>query len=404
MKKSRRAGRSRVNASLFLCVANLGILTACTGSPSPKTNAGAGTGGDTSTASGGAANAGGSSSGGATVGTTCPAPLDLGVRFVGRVDGCDPSGVRMAWSGTGFVGKFKGTGLTIELKDSSNQYTVLIDGQATPTLKTIKGQQTYTLASGLTDSEHTIEFYRRTEASQGTSLVLNIEALVGDAGIGEMLTPPAAATHKLEVIGDSITCGYGDEGIFPCAFSPDTENNYLAYGSILARALGAELSTVAWSGKGVYSNYGGNRVEPLPALYDLTIPTDYKHPWSFAWQPDLVVINLGTNDYSASTDPTDTQFETAYQTLLEHIRSKYAEAFILCTIGPLLSGTDLDAVRRNIQAAIAARSSAGDTHLEYYELKTPNGTPNGCDYHPSLATQAAMAAELEAEIHTQLGW
>jgi lysophospholipase L1-like esterase len=330
-------------------------------------------------------------------------PLDLSVRFVGRVDGCDPTGVRMAWSGTGFVGKFKGTGIRVELSDSPNQYTILIDGDLQPVLKTTKGRNTYALATGLSHQEHTVEFYRRTEASQGVTLVLDVEPEQGDAGVGELLTPPAANARRIEVIGDSITCGYGDEGT-ACQFSPDTENNYLAYGSILARSLDAELSTVAWSGKGVYSNYGGNRVEPLPALYDQTIPSDYKHPWPFLWQPNLVVINLGTNDYSGNTDPTDTQFETAYQSFLEHIRGKYPDAYILCTNGPMLPPDDLGKMRENAIAAVTARQAAGDTNLKYYDMKTPNAEPVGCDYHPNLATQAAMAAELATEIEADLGW
>jgi hypothetical protein len=76
---------------------------------------------------------------------------------------------------------------------------------------------------------------------------------------------------------------------------------------VLARSLDAELSTVAWSGKGVYNNYNGNRVEPMPKLYDRAVPNDKNSPWDFSWQPDLIIINLGTNDYSTNNDPTDTQ-------------------------------------------------------------------------------------------------
>src|ERR1700690_2919506 len=109
--------------------------------------------------------AGGSSATGGSSAAACPALPDLGVRFVGRVDACGSSGVRMAWSGTGFIGKFKGTGINVHLNDSPNQYTVLIDSTLMPKLITVAGDQTYTLASGLTDAEHTVEFYRRTEAS-----------------------------------------------------------------------------------------------------------------------------------------------------------------------------------------------------------------------------------------------
>ena len=141
----------------------------------------------------------------------------------------------------------------------------------------------------------------------------------------------------------------------------------------------------------------------MPTLYDTTIPSDSGHPWNFAPQADLVVINLGTNDYSTGTGPTTDQFVSTYQTFLEHIRSKYPAAYILCTMGPLLSGTALSTVRTNIGTAIAGRASAGDTKVKYYEIQTANTNP-GCDYHPSLDTQAAMAAELEVEVKADLGW
>ncbi len=395
-----------------LALSSASVLLACsgtkTGSVAKDAGVASGTGGSSS--SGGSSGDGGSggaagttSVGGNDAGPDCGPLPDLGVRFVGRVDACDPSGVRMEWSGTGFVGKFEGTGVSVHLNDSANQYTVLVDGALMPTLKTVAGDKTYTLASGLADAEHTIELYRRTEASFGTTVVIDVEAEEGDAGTGQLLAPPAAHNRRIEVVGDSISCGYGDEGVNPCSFSADTENDYLAYGSVLARDLDAELSTVAWSGKGIYYNYNGDRVEPMPTLYDRTIPTDKLHLWGFTPQVDLVIINLGTNDYSTSTQPTTDQFVTTYQAFLEHIRGKYPAAYILCTMGPLLSGTALTTVRTNIGTAIAARASAGDTKVKYYEITTANTSP-GCDYHPSLATQAAMAAELEVEIKSDLGW
>jgi lysophospholipase L1-like esterase len=348
---------------------------------------------------GGGAGSAGTSAGGTGGGiATCPAPLDLGVRFVGRTDGCDPTGVRYAWPGSGFVGSFKGTGVSVRLNDAPNQYTVLLDGELMPTLKTSAGEKAYPLATGLDDGEHTFEVYRRTEASFGNSLALGFEVEGGELG-----APPPALSRRIEVIGDSITCGYGNEGMLPCTFSADTENHYLSYASLLARSLGAELSTVAWSGKGVIYNYNGDKLMPLPTLYDRAVPSDRKSVWDFSFQPDAVVINLSTNDYSTGNSPSDPVFLGAYQTFLEHLRNKYPSAFILCTVGPMLSGNMLENARRNIAAAVAARASAGDTRVKAYEMKATNPSP-GCDYHPNLATHVAMASELEGELKADLSW
>jgi lysophospholipase L1-like esterase len=321
------------------------------------------------------------------------------VRWVGRVDGCDSRGARYAWSGSGFVGRFQGTGLSVRLLDTANQHTVLIDGVLQPTLKTQIADAMYPLVSDLPAGEHTFEVYRRTEASFGETIVASFSVTHG-----ELLAPPEAPARRIEIVGDSITCGYGNEGTLPCAFSADTENHYLSYGAITARDLGAELSTVAWSGKGVVFNYNGDRNSPLPTLYPLTSPTDRDSTWSFAWQPDAVVINLGTNDYSTGKNPTDDAFVEAYRGLLERIRTVYPKAFVISTLGPLLSGSALTTARQNINAAIDARHAAGDQQVKYFELTTPNGMPPGCDYHPNLATHAAMAAELTAELRADLSW
>jgi len=116
----------------------------------------------------------------------------------------------------------------------------------------------------------------------------------------------------------------------------------------------------------------------------------------------LVLINLSTNDYSTASRPTDEAFVGAYVAFLGHLRSKYSQAFILCTVGPMLGGGALATARQNIATAIAARVDAGDTRVKAYELKATNASP-GCDYHPSLTTHAAMAAELEAELRANLG-
>lgn len=350
---------------------------------------------------GGAANSGGSGgiAGAAGAVSKCATPPDLGVRFVGRVDGCDTRGARYAWSGSGFIGRFEGSGVSVRLFDTPNQYTVIVDGEVAPTLKTKAGEGSYVLASGLGSGEHSIEFYRRTEASFGVSVVEAIE--VSD---GALLPPPAEASRRIEVIGDSISCGYGNEGMAPCMFSADTENHYLAYPSVLARNLNAELSTVAWSGKGVIFNYNGNRVSPMPTLYDRVVADDRDNLWSFASKPDAVIINLGTNDYSTATTPTDAMFVEAYQGLLTRVRAAYPNAFILCTVGPMLSGAQLANAREGIAAAVMARVNAGDSKIKAYEMTTPNGTPWGCDAHPNLPTQEAIANELAAELRASLGW
>jgi lysophospholipase L1-like esterase len=332
-----------------------------------------------------------------------PAPADakFGVRFVGRVDASDPAGARFAWSGTGLVARFSGTSIAAKFS-AGQQYTVVIDGEVTPKWVPTGGEDT--IAEGLDDGEHVIEIYRRTEANQGDAVFME---LVPD---GKLLDPPAAPARRIEIIGDSITCGYGDEGAdMNCSFSADTENHYLTYGAVAARKLDAELSTIAWSGKGVVCNYGDGAsscVDPLPEYYDRTLPNRSTSMWDFSkWQADAVVINLGTNDMSTAEDPSEDEFESAYVALLERIRNAYPDAYILCTNGPMLSGADLASVRSYIDNAVHTRVAAGDHRVGTFQLQTEDGSNGyGCDWHPSVATHAQMADTLVAALQDALGW
>ncbi len=330
---------------------------------------------------------------------TCPDPIDLGVRLVGRYDGCVEGAARMSWSGSGFVARFAGTGLSMTVDDSANYYTVVVDGVVGEPLVTSDGEATYELAADLDDGNHRVEVYRRTEASQGAALLRAVEVEGG-----ELLPPPEGPDRRIEVIGDSITCGYGNEGAdTSCTFSPDTENHYLTYGAILARQFDAELSTVAWSGKGVVSNYGGDLFNPLPALYERAVPNDAASRWGFEWQPHAVIINLSTNDYSTNNDPEDADFVAGYVALLTTIRRHYPDATILCTVGPMLSGSDLATAEENIAAAVQRRQQAGDEKVLAYEMTTDNPEP-ACDWHPNLATHQAIADELAVPLADALGW
>lgn len=327
--------------------------------------------------------------------STTGEPTEPEVHWIGRYDDSDPAFKRFGWSGVGFVVRFDGTGASVTMDDAAGWWTLVVDGQVQPPFTTSGGEQSYTLATGLPAGEHTIEMYRRTEGSFGPSNIAE-PTLEGE------LLPPPAVTRRIEIIGDSITCGYGNEGANEfCNFSADTENHYLSYGAVAARAVGAELQTVAWSGKGLVNNYGDDTFEPMPMIYDRTVASE-QASWDFSWQPDVVVINLGTNDFSTDGDPGEGQFVPAYVGFLAHLRDVYPDALLL-PISPSLGGDELTMVEGYIQSAIDMRAAAGDTNIATANINTdPIGW--GCDYHPSVATHAVMGELLADELAMQLGW
>src|SRR5690606_143076 len=120
--------------------------------------------------------------------------------------------------------------------------------------------------------------------------------------------------------------------------------------------------------------------EPMPALYDRAVPNDPSSRWTYSWQADAVLLNLGTNDYSTDNDPTDAEFISEYKQLLATLRARYPSAHILCTVGPLLNGADLVKAEANIRTAVENRANAGDTRVAFHAMRVPNTNP-GCDWH-----------------------
>ncbi len=322
-------------------------------------------------------------------------PAEPAVALIGRHDGTDP--VRFGWPGSGAVVRFEGTGARVRLDDNAGFFTVVVDGEVQPRLVTSPGEQDYELASGLPDGEHTIELYRRTEGFFGSTSFFGFDL------DGTLLAPPPVS-RRLEIIGDSISCGYGNEGADAyCNFSADTENHYQTYGAIAARAVGAELSTVAWSGKGIIYNYGDDTVEPLPEIYERSVPSDDGTVWSFDWQPDAVLINLGTNDFSTDNDPSEALFVSSYVAFLEQIRENYPGAVILITVAPPFGGPDGAMIEGYLDDVVAERAAAGDPDVVRVDLSTlAQGL--GCDWHPNVTMHEGMAEELIGVLAAEVGW
>jgi lysophospholipase L1-like esterase len=366
------------------------LLVACGGGSSNGVGASSPDGGSSSTdgSTGGATDAGGD--------VVALEP----VHFVGRFNVADPMGASSEWSGSDILTHFTGSGIAVALHGSANQFAVSIDHGA-PTVFAFDGTTTMnTLASGLTPGPHDLELSRRTEASFG-AVELGGFTVTG----GAIVPTPFPYARRIELVGDSITCGYGDEGVGPnCSFSAATEDEYLAYGALTARALDAAHVSVSWSGKGMYRNNDGTTTATMPALYDLTLPTDTTSTWDISkYTPDVVVIDLGTNDF-AKGDPGQ-PFVSAYVAFAAKLRGYYPNAFIVCALGPMLGNPNLTTARGYIQSAVATRTAAGDSRISFVELTPQDGSLGyGCDYHPTLATQQQMSTTIVAAIRTLTGW
>lgn len=330
-------------------------------------------------------------------------PRDPAIRLIGRFDDRDPAGPRMAWAGSTIAVSFTGSALSVELKTSgADQYQVILDGAPTSTLVLAKEATVYKVASGLPAKEHTVELFKRTEPLVGTTQLLGFQLEKG----GKLLPRPSKVDRRIELVGDSITCGYGNEAPNQNEhFTPNTENNYQAYGAMAARDLKADYVAVAWSGKWLF---GPNAI---PLLYDLALPNDPQSKWDFKlWVPQAVVVNLGTNDFGPR-NPTEEEWQDAYKAFIQRLRTNYPQCHVFCAVGSMMSDgyppgrKALSTIRGYTTGLVEALKKAGDKKVHYVEFDSQdmkNGI--GADWHPSVKTHRLMADRLAAAIKKELGW
>jgi lysophospholipase L1-like esterase len=318
------------------------------------------------------------------------------------VDTSDPAAAAFAWSESGFVATVSGTRISVNLQSVGSDafFQPVLDGVVGTRFSVAAGAaQTVTLGDGLPAGDHVVELYRETEGMYGHSVF-------GGFVDGVLRGAPAGNGRLIEVIGDSISAGYGNLGVEvhppwdnTCTFSLDTEAAYPSYASVLGRALGAEVSIIARSGWGVYRDGNGDTSNVLSSVYENTLGTDPSVVWPFTRQPDAVVVNLGTND-SKQGDP-GTPYEDALVALLGTVRAHNPSAWIFATIGPMTADPLLTTMRGYVHDAI---TRFGDARATAIDIPTQDATSTGCDYHPNVAEDQKMSDALAPSIRAALGW
>ena len=322
------------------------------------------------------------------------------VRIVGRTaPGAAAGSAEYSWPGVNIQARFTGTQVSMAVNNASgnNRVTVVVDDGTAKVIALASGQSTVSLASGLSSGPHDLLIWRNTEASPGG--VTTFGGLNAFGSGGALLPADAAPARRIEVVGDSLSVGAGVNGDSTCTGGIDAyTDNYLAYGSIAARAVSADVVTIAYSGIGVYRNYG----ETTPTATSLTMPKRYPYaipdtvPWDFAlYQPQAVVINLGTNDFG-SGDP-GTPYETAYVSFVQTIRQKYADAYFI-----LIDMYGGDRLTR-LNNVLASLKASGESRAVVLSLNSVQNNL-GCNQHPNVAGQQGMGTTLAARLRTVLGW
>lgn len=314
---------------------------------------------------------------------------DPDILYMGRIHWGDSLAPQFTYPGTTAMLNFEGKSLSMGARPGSGQFIVEIDSREPFKINFTDTDSLILLADSLPDGPHSA---RITYAIEGYDHHPEFRGFrITD---GKILPAPERPELKIEFIGNSITCGYGIESTDPQeGFSYETENHALTYAHRTARALNADYNVVARSGIGIYRNYNGPREgdkETMVTEYDNTMLYQPEHKWDFSkFQPDIVCINLGTND--TSTDNYDiTLYGAKYRDFLHHLREIYPSAKIVLLTGSMMSGKPLEDVKGALD-----RLAAEDENIYRFDMSPQTGEFGyGGDYHPSRRQAQLMAAEL----------
>jgi lysophospholipase L1-like esterase len=327
------------------------------------------------------------------------------VHTAGRVEVSGDT-MRYSWPGVYFEGRFQGTGVGIVLNDSAADYEVQVDGATVATL--VKPGKTTRWVNGLSNAEHTVRLVKRNDSPWGTSEFGGFVAAPG----GAILAKPAARSRQIEFIGDSLTVGYGNMSTsLDCTGDPvaRTSNTDLSYGALTARRLSADYQINGISGKGMVRNLnGGDPGTDYRTFYDRALLNVAGDVWSpGTWRPQLVVVYLGTNDFSTALNPGEqwttadslaAAYHNAYTGFLQKLRTRYGANTTIVAVGA-------GSFANHVQQVVQERTAAGDSRVRYWPLDGSGLEFSGCHWHYSTHDDQLVADRLTTFIGSlSLNW
>ncbi|MGN0282262.1 MAG: SGNH/GDSL hydrolase family protein [Prevotella sp.] len=329
---------------------------------------------------------------------------DKNISFVGRTETLPDGGVRYDWVGTYMKTRFTGGRIGVVVSETgTSYYNIIIDGKVTKKIKiTGKEPQTIMLVEKMSKGEHELMLQKCTEGEYGCT---TIHALVVDNSA--TLSPVEPKKRLIEAYGDSYTCGYGTEGQSAKErFKLETENCNKAYACIIARYFDADYRLIAHSGFGMVRNWGDKKQrsdDNLSTRYTQTYDQFASTPFDYNQRrPDIVTINLGTNDFSPTAIPEAKDYVEAYIKMIETISARYDNVPILC-ITPHSSNEYLRAAIKLLKERTANRYA--NVHFANPMNNIVNDNVDlGSDWHPNYQGQRKIAMTLIPQISKIMNW
>jgi len=327
------------------------------------------------------------------------------IQYVGRVRMLPDGVASFNFPGTVIRARFNGTSLKMICRPKTGYFMAQID-DAKPFKVAFNSERdsVVTLATAMASKPHSVKImyiieglFRKPEFK---GFVLDDDARI--------LEPSPLPERRIEFIGNSITCGYGVESVnAPDPFEDETENHWLTYANLVSDSLHALHTSISRSGIGVYRNYDGPKEgsdENMPWQYDYTLFNDHSHKWDFRkFRPQLVCINLGTNDFSTNNYDAK-HYEKNYREFLSTVRSKYPEAKIVLVTGPML-GDKENNIEKEILDRICKDFNKKDKEIYRFDFTFQTGDLGyGASWHPSKKQHEKMAGEMTPFLRKLMNW
>jgi len=318
---------------------------------------------------------------------------DPAIQYMGRIDFSNPKLPRFWASGVVVRLRFRGPRCRIVVHDQAPDektynYVVIKAGDQEAYRVKLSGRSDTLMVRGSGDELVTV-----CKATEGIAW-MEVAGVIAAA----LLPPPALPDRKIECIGNSITCGFGnDTSNIPCGHGEwfDQSNAWMSYGAMTARALKAQWQLTSVSGIGLIHSCC-NMTITMPEVFDRMDTRGNQGSWDFArYQPDVVTVCLGQNDGIQDS----VAFCGAYLGFVRRLRHVYPETRIVLLTSPM-GNADLTAVlKRYINGVVSA---SGDARISSFFFSKQ--WSHGCAGHPDISDDKEIAGELMGYLHQLMKW
>jgi hypothetical protein len=315
------------------------------------------------------------------------------IQYMGRIDFSNPRLPRFWDPGVVVRLRFRGAQCRIILHDQvtydkdHNYVVMLVEGQKPYRFK-LTGKADTLLVRGSGDQLVTM-----CKATEGIGW-MEFAGVYADS----LLPPPTLPAHKIELIGNSITCGFGnDPRDIPCGQGTwyDQHNAWMSYGVLTARALKAQWHLTAVSGIGLIHSCCQMTIT-MPEVYDRMDSRGNQGDWDFSqYQPDVVTVCLGQNDGIQDS----VAFCGAYVRFVGHLRRVYPAARIVLLTSPMGNAELTAVLKRYLGGVVGAVRDAGVSSFFFSKQWT-----HGCAGHPDMEDDMDIANELTGYLKGLMGW